>query len=197
MSGDAFRYVLVPSPGFDVDRACRKLFEWLVGPGHADRTMSLFVASTDHPWRHQESTPVHSRCTIRPCAALAVAEALGHCITYQNALAEFGSQLGYAAAGEAFLGVARGPSLRFLVEAARDVSRASEDRHRREGDVGQDRPARQPGHDHDLLCLAPALVVEDIEKALVALERLIAQLRAYPDVPGLRKRPGRGRHKEE
>ncbi len=31
----------------------------------------------------------------------------------------------------------------------------------------------------------------------MALEVLIAKLRAYPDVPGLRKRPGRGRPKEE
>src|SRR5260370_3224959 len=119
MSGGAFRSLLVPSPCFDVDRACRKLFERLVSRGHADPTMSHFVASTDHPWRHQESTPAESRCTIRPCSALAVAEALGHCITYQNALSEFASQLRYAAAGEAFLSVARGGAdFRPLVDAA-------------------------------------------------------------------------------
>jgi len=187
---------LVPAPGFDVSRATAVFFEWLVSKGHAERAMSAFAASNDHQWRHQDSTAADARCTLRPCRALAISEALGHCLTYQHGLAEFRREFGFATAGDLFLGDAR-PRLRLLREAAREIAHASEERHQREAEPTRDRPAREPGHDHDLLCVAPALVVEHIEAVLTELEMLVGDLRAYPNVPGLRKRAGRGRPKEE
>src|SRR4051794_13943596 len=65
--------------------------------------MTLFAASNEHQWRHQDSTAPDARCTLRPCRALAAAEALGHCITYRSALTEFRRELGFASVGEWFL----------------------------------------------------------------------------------------------
>jgi hypothetical protein len=132
-----------------------------------------------------------------PCPALAVSEALGHCLTYRVALAEFGRDLGFAAAGEVFLTAAR-PRFRLLLEAAQQASYASEERHRREDEAshGADR-AIGSGHDHALLCVAPVQVLTLLETVLHQLEELVGDLRAYPNVPGIRKRSGPGRPKEE
>ncbi len=190
------RPALVPDPSFEVAAAAENLFVWLTSRGHADPHAGAYAATIEHGFRHQESTPARDRCYERPCRALAAAEALLHCLTYQNALGAFGRELGYAAVGEMLLGNARA-NLRLLEEAAREVASASEERHRRQAEPVQGSPALRPGHDHGLLCVAPGLVVEQLKGAFKALEVLAEKLRSYPDVPGLRKRAGRGRYEEE